>query len=104
MLAALLKNARPRGWHCTAAASSQPAAEKEEKVLVIVMNEQIKQAIRTRASNARSQAEVADAIFTTLREYRIDVKHVSLEEMKRAVVEATRAAREDGSENGSQPV
>ncbi len=67
------------------------------------MNEQIKQAIRTRASHARSQAEVADAIFTTLREYRIDVKHVSLEEMKRTVVDATRAAREDGHEN-SLPV
>ena len=67
------------------------------------MNEQIKQAIRTRASHARSQAEVADAIFTTLREYRIDVKHVSLEEMKRTVVDATRASRDDGQEN-SLPV
>ena len=67
------------------------------------MNEQIKDAIRTRASAARSNEEVADAIFSTLREYRIDVKHVSLEDMKSAVLEATRAARCDGG-NGSLPV
>jgi hypothetical protein len=108
MLAALLRNSRLAGWHIGVRASQQIVAaqqQPEEKVSdsVTVMNEQIKQAIRTRASQARSQAEVADAIFTTLREYRIDVKHVSLEEMKRAVVDATRAAREE-TDNGSLPV
>lgn len=103
MLAALLRNVRVRGWHIGVRPVGPTA---EEKVIdsVKVMNEQIKQAIRTRASNARSQAEVADAIFSTLRDYRIDMKHVSLEEMKSAVVEATRASREEGNENGSLPV
>ncbi len=82
----------------------EPTAEMKVNDSVKVMNEQIKQAIRTRASHARSQAEVADAIFSTLRDYRIDVKHVSLEEMKSAVVEATRASREESNENGSLPV
>jgi hypothetical protein len=108
MLAALLRNGRFGLGHTGAGPATQlattPAAEKKEQVLVTVMNEQIKQAIRTRASSARSQAEVADAIFSTLREYRIDMKHVSLEEMKSAVVEATRASREEGNENGSLPV
>jgi hypothetical protein len=71
---------------------------------VTVMNEQIKKAIRTRARKARSNDEVVEAIFGTLREYRIDVRHVSLEDMKSAVVEATRASREDGSEHSSRPV
>jgi len=65
------------------------------------MNEQIKKAIRTRARKARSNDEVVEAIFSTLREYRIDVKHISLDEMKSAVVEATRAAR--ASEHSSRP-
>lgn len=103
MLAALLRNVRSIRWQLPARPDTQSAEEKENDS-VTVMNEQIKQAIRTRASSARSQAEVADAIFTTLREYRIDMKHVSLEEMKSAVVEATRASREEGNENGSLPV
>lgn len=102
MLAALLRNGFGR-WHNAARPDTQTAVMKEQS-LVTVMNEQIKQAIRTRASSARSQAEVADAIFSTLRDYRVDMKHVSLEEMKSAVVEATRAAREDGNENDSLPV
>lgn len=71
---------------------------------VTVMNEQIKKAIRTRARQARSSEEVVEAIFNTLRDHRIDVAHVSLEDMKSAVVEATRASREDSSDNGPQPV
>ncbi|QDU29838.1 hypothetical protein ETAA8_49530 [Anatilimnocola aggregata] len=78
------------------------AAATKVKELVTVMNEQIKNAIRTRACSARSNEEVVEAIFGTLREYRIDVKHVSLEDMKSAVVEATRASR--GSDSSSLPV
>lgn len=110
MFAALLRNGRVDGWRLVVGHSgnAQPAtqqtAEQKVKESVTVMNEQIKKAIRTRASSARSKEEVAEAIFTTLRDYRIDLKHVSLEDMKRAVVEATRASREDGNENGSLPV
>lgn len=109
MFAALLRN-RWLGWKYgtkpvpQSSPATQQTADQKVKDSVTVMNEQIKKAIRTRASQARSKEEVADAIFTTLRDYRIDLKHVSLEDMKRAVVEATRAAREDGSENGSLPV
>jgi hypothetical protein len=79
-----------------------PLSEKDSG-LVTVMNEQIKKAIRTRARKARSNEEVVEAIFGTFRDYRIDVKHISLEEMKSAVVEATRASRENASEHNSRP-
>lgn len=77
---------------------------KKEVETVTVMNEQIKNAICTRARRARSNDEVVEAIFSTLREYRIDVRHVSLDEMKSAVVEAQRAWREQASEHHSRPV
>jgi hypothetical protein len=76
---------------------------RKEVETVTVMNEQIKKAIRTRARKARSNEEVVEAIFGTFRDYRIDVRHVSLEEMKSAVVEATRASREDSSAIASRP-
>ena len=105
MLAGMFKSHWPvwlvRERSDSASAESQSELEKEVET-VTVMNEQIKKAIRTRARKARSNEEVADAIFGTLREYRIDVKHVSLDEMKAAVVEATRASREN--EHGSRPV
>jgi hypothetical protein len=113
MLAGMLKSLRPV-WlgpmksDSVKTDSVKPESVKNESVLekevetVTVMNEQIKKAIRTRARKARSNEEVADAIFGTLRDYRIDVKHVSLDEMKAAVVEATRASREN--EHGSRPV
>jgi outer membrane murein-binding lipoprotein Lpp len=85
-----------------AARVSQAATKVKE--LVTVMNEQIKKAIRTRARQARSNEEVVEAIFGTLRDYRIDVKHVSLEDMKSAVVEATRASRRADGHNGSMSV
>ncbi len=84
--------------------SAEKLAGKNVKETVTVMNEQIKQAIRTRARKARNNEEVVEAIFNTLRDHRIDVKHVSLEDMKSAVVEATRASREDGNEPASLPV
>ena len=97
-----------KGWigacHFAARSANSPKVDRKVKDSVTVMNEQIKTAIRTRASQARSNEEVVAAIFNTLRDYRIDVRHVSLEDMKSAVVEATRAARADGNENNSLPV
>lgn len=80
-----------------------PENVKKEVETVTVMNEQIKKAIRTRARKARSNDEVVEAIFGTLREHRIDLRHVSLEEMKSAVVEATRASRESSGVHISRP-
>ena len=62
---------------------------KEEKI----MNEQIKRAIRQRASTARNNSELVRAVFDTFRSSRIDLRQVSLEDMKIAIVEAARAAR-----------
>jgi hypothetical protein len=58
-----------------------------------IMNEQIKRAIRQRASRARNKHELVRAVFDTFKSSRIDVRKVSLEDMKIAVVEAARAAR-----------
>jgi len=90
-------------WGINRAAAYRAAAMKTKEV-VTVMNEQIKKAIRTRACHARSNEEVVDAIFGTLKEYRIDVRHVSLEDMKSAVVEATRASRSTDNNGTSLPV
>ncbi|MEX2026675.1 MAG: hypothetical protein WEH44_05230 [Pirellulaceae bacterium] len=59
----------------------------------IIMNEQIKKAIRQRASQARNNNELVRAVFDTFKSSRIDVRQVTLEDMKIAVVEAARAAR-----------
>ncbi|WP_425614757.1 hypothetical protein NA78x_004634 [Anatilimnocola sp. NA78] len=90
-------------WRMNRAAAYRAAAMRTKET-VTVMNEQIKEAIRTRAFHARSNEEVVDAIFGTLKEYRIDVKHVSLEDMKSAVVEATRASRSTDNNGTSLPV
>jgi hypothetical protein len=58
-----------------------------------IMNEAIRRAIRQRATTARSKDELVQAIFETFRVAQIDVKTVSLEDMKVALVEAARAAR-----------
>jgi hypothetical protein len=63
---------------------------KEESI----MNEQIKRAIRQRASKARNNNELVRAVFDSFRNSQIDVRKVSLEDMKIAVVEAARAARQ----------
>ena len=59
-----------------------------------VMNEQIKKAIRHRASRAVSKDDLVRAVFDTFRAQQIDLRNVSLEDMKSALVEAARAARE----------
>ena len=64
---------------------------KEE---VTIMNEQIKKAIRQRASRAVSKDDLVCAVFDTFRAQQIELRNVSLEDMKAALVEAARAARE----------
>lgn len=58
------------------------------------MNEQIRKAIRQRASSALSKDDLVRAVFDSFRSQRIDLRHVSLEDMKIALLEAARAARD----------
>ena len=58
-----------------------------------IMDETIRLAIRQRAVTARSKDELVHAIFETFRTAHIDPRSVSLEDMKAALVEATRASR-----------
>ena len=57
------------------------------------MNEQIKRAIRLRARRALTKDDLVRAVFDSFRAQQIDLRHVSLEDMKDALVEAARAAR-----------
>jgi hypothetical protein len=58
------------------------------------MNEQIRKAIRHRASRALSKDDLVRAVFDSFRAQQIELRNVSLEDMKSALVEAARAARE----------
>lgn len=58
-----------------------------------IMNEKIKRAIRQRAKRAKTNDDLVRAIFDSFRSQQIDVRRVSLGDMKEAVVEAARAAR-----------
>ncbi len=58
------------------------------------MNEQIRKAIRQRASRAVSKDDIVRAVFDSFRSQQIELRKVSLEDMKSALVEAARAARE----------
>jgi hypothetical protein len=58
------------------------------------MNDQIRKAIRQRASRAVSKDDLVRAVFDTFRSQQIDLRNVTLEDMKSALVEAARAARE----------
>jgi hypothetical protein len=58
------------------------------------MNEQIKRAIRQRANRAQTKDDLVRAVFDSFRSQSIDLRSVSLEDMKAALVEAARAARE----------
>jgi hypothetical protein len=60
------------------------------------MNEQIKQAIRHRALRAKTNDDLVRAVFDSYRARQVDLRKVSLEEMKAALVEAARAARTGG--------
>ncbi len=65
---------------------------KEEQM----MTEQIEAEIGRRARNANTRDELVDAIFASFVEHEIDPAHVSLEDMKVAVVLAFRSARQRG--------
>jgi hypothetical protein len=58
------------------------------------MNEQIRKAIRQRASRAVSKDDLVRAVFDSFRSQQIDLRKVSLDDMKSALVEAARAARD----------
>jgi hypothetical protein len=59
-----------------------------------IMNEQIKKAIRQRARRAVSKDDLVRAVFDSFRSQQIELRNVTLEDMKTALVEAARAARE----------
>jgi uncharacterized protein YijF (DUF1287 family) len=59
-----------------------------------IMNEQIRKAIRCRAQRAVSRDDLVRAVFDSFRAQQIDLRNVSLEDMKTALVVAARAARE----------
>jgi hypothetical protein len=61
---------------------------------VTQMNDQIRKAIRQRASRAVSNDDLVRAVFDSFRSQQIDLRKVSLDDMKSALVEAARAARE----------
>ena len=64
---------------------------KEESI----MNEQIRRAIRCRARRAISNDDLVRAVFDSFRSQQVELRNVSLEDMKAALVEAARAAREE---------
>lgn len=59
-----------------------------------VMNDQIRRAIRHRAKRAVSKDDLVRAVFETFRAQQVDLRGISLEDMKSALVEAARSARE----------
>jgi hypothetical protein len=59
-----------------------------------IMNEQLKKAIRLRARRALTKDDLVRAVFDTFRAQQIDARDVSLEDMKAALLEAARSARE----------
>jgi hypothetical protein len=77
------------GWQ-TLPAESEATMFKEDSV----MNDQIKRAIRQRANRALTNDDLVRAVFDGFRAQSIDLRNVSLEDMKTALVEAARAARE----------
>jgi hypothetical protein len=60
-----------------------------------IMNEQIRRAIRCRARRAVSNDDLVRAVFDSFRSQQVELRNVSLEDMKAALVEAARAAREE---------
>jgi hypothetical protein len=58
-----------------------------------VMNDRLRQAIHVRARRAVSKDDLVQAVFDGFREQSVELRSVSLEDMKTALVEAARAAR-----------
>lgn len=59
-----------------------------------ILNEKIRKAIRQRAQRATSKDDLVRAVFEGFRAQSVELRRVSLEDMKTALVEAARAARE----------
>lgn len=57
------------------------------------LTDKIKRAIQQRARQALTKDDLVRAVFDSFRSQQIDLRHVSLEEMKQALVEAARAAK-----------
>jgi hypothetical protein len=78
-------------------ANSLPPQENMSTTEETQMNEQIRKAIRQRARRAVSNDDLVRAVFESFRAQQIDLRQVSLDDMKSALVEAARAAREHNS-------
>ena len=61
-----------------------------------LLSEKIKRAIRQRAGRALTKDDLVRAVFDSFRSQQIELRSVSLEDMKAALVEAARAARHPG--------
>jgi uncharacterized protein YijF (DUF1287 family) len=59
-----------------------------------MMNEKIRLAIRQRARSAVCKDDLVRAVFDSFRAQQIDLRQVTLDDMKNALVEAARAQRE----------
>lgn len=59
-----------------------------------VLNEQIRKAIRQRASRAVSKDDLVRAVFDSFRTQEISLGNVTLEDMKAALIEAARAQKQ----------
>ena len=57
------------------------------------LSDKIKLAIRQRASRALTNDDLVRAVFDSFRSQQVELRHVSLEAMKQALVEAARAAK-----------
>jgi len=84
--------ASPR-WQADATPSEGGTAMVQEET---ILSEAIRRAIRQRASRARSKDELVRAVFDGFRSQQVDLKSVSLDAMKAALIEAARAARRHG--------
>ena len=61
-----------------------------------LLNEKIKRAIRQRAGRALTNDDLVRAVFESFRAQQIELRNVSLEDMKAALVEAARRLRTNG--------
>jgi hypothetical protein len=59
-----------------------------------ILNDPIRRAIRQQARRAVSKDDLVRAVFDSFRSQQIELRSVTLEDMKAALVEAARAARE----------
>jgi hypothetical protein len=80
-----------RGIEATSADEGEVKMFKEDSIL----NDRIRRAIRQRAQRALSKDDLVRAVFDSFRSQQIELRNVSLDDMKTALVEAARAAREE---------